>query len=80
MSNFLNLFNISNKTYDVLKFCAQIVLPAAGAFYFALAQIWNLPYGEEVTGTITALDTFLGAILLLNTKQYNNTLNKKEEE
>lgn len=62
---------MSNRTYDVLKFIAQIFLPALGTLYFALASIWNLPYGEQVVGTITAVDAFLGAILGISTKNYN---------
>ena len=62
---------LNNKTYDILKFVAQILLPAIGTLYFALAGIWNFPYGEEIVGTITALDTFLGAILGLSSASYN---------
>lgn len=61
---------ISNKTYDILKFIAQIVLPAVGTLYFALAKIWGLPYGTEIVGTITAVDTFLGALLGLSSNKY----------
>ena len=50
---------MSNKVYDALKFVAQILLPALATLYFALAQIWNLPYGEQIVGTITAIDAFL---------------------
>jgi hypothetical protein len=53
----------SNKTYDQLKFLAMILLPALGALYFAVAGIWGLPKGEEVVGTITAVDAFLGVVL-----------------
>lgn len=63
----------SNKTYDMLKWVAQILLPAVGVLYFALAGIWNFPYGEEIVGTITAVDAFLGCILGISTKQYNKT-------
>ena len=62
---------MSNRTYDVLKFIAQILLPALGTLYFALASIWGLPYGEHIVGTITAVDAFLGAILGISTKKYN---------
>ena len=62
---------MSNKCYDVLKYIAQYVLPAIGTLYFALAQIWHLPYGEEIVGTITAVDAFLGAILGISTMLYN---------
>jgi len=64
---------MSNKTYDILKYVAQIVLPALGTLYFALASIWGLPYGEQIVGTITAVDTFLGAILMISTANYNKT-------
>lgn len=62
----------NEKVYDTLKYVAQIVLPSLGTLYFALAQIWGLPYGQEVVGTITALDTFLGALLMISTTAYNN--------
>ena len=62
---------MSNKVYDVLKFIAQILLPALATLYFALAKIWQFPYAEEVVGTISAIDVFLGAILGLSTMQYN---------
>lgn len=61
---------MNNKTYDILKFVAQIVLPAIGTLYFALAGIWNFPYGEQVVGTIAAIDAFLGAILGISSAQY----------
>lgn len=67
---------MSNKTYDILKFIAQIVLPALGTLYFALAGIWGLPYGEQIVGTITAVDTFLGAILKLSSDRYNKEVER----
>lgn len=62
---------ISNKTYDALKWVAQYLLPGIGTLYFALAGIWGLPYGEEIVGTITAVDAFLGLILGISSAQYN---------
>lgn len=61
---------LSNKIYDILKWIAQIFLPALGTLYFALAGIWGFPYGEEIIGTITAVDVFLGVILGISSKQY----------
>ena len=62
---------MSNSVYDALKFIAQILLPAIGTLYFALARIWELPLAEQVVGTITAVDAFLGALLGISTLQYN---------
>lgn len=64
---------MSNKTYDILKWIAMIVLPAVATLYFALASIWGLPYGEQIVGTITAIDTFLGALLGISTAQYKKS-------
>ena len=66
---------MDNKTFDILKYVAQIVLPAVATLYFALSQIWGLPYGEQIVGTITAIDAFLGALLGISTYQYNKGLN-----
>lgn len=64
---------MENKTYDKLKFITQIILPALGTLYFALAQIWRLPLSEEVVGTITVVITFLGTILQISSSNYNKT-------
>lgn len=64
---------LSNSTYDVLKWVATIFLPAFGALYFGLAQIWGLPAAEEVVGTTVVVDTFLGVLLGLSTRQYDNS-------
>lgn len=68
---------MSNKTYDILKWIAQYLLPALGTLYFALARIWGLPYGEQIVGTVAALDTFLGVILGISTSKWKQ---KNEEE
>jgi len=65
----------SNKDYDTLKWIAQIFLPALGTLYFALAQIWGLPYGEQIVGTITALDTFIGVCLGISSDNYYKNKN-----
>lgn len=61
---------LDNKTYDILKWIALVVLPALGTLYFALSSIWGFPYGNEVVGTITAIDAFLGALLGVSTNNY----------
>lgn len=66
---------MSNKAFDALRFIAEIILPALGALYAALAHIWGWPYAEAIVGTIAAVDTFLGALVIGLRKSYN----KKEE-
>ena len=71
---------MSNKVYDILKYIAQIVLPALGTLYFALAKIWGFPYGAEIVGTISAVDAFLGALLKISTDKYNQQQQPPDEE
>ena len=62
---------LDDRIYNVLKYICQIALPAIGGLYFALSQIWNLPYGEQVVGTISAITACLGILLGISTYQYN---------
>ena len=62
---------LHNKVYDVMKWIVMIVLPALSAFYVALAPVWGWPYAEQVAMTISAVDTFLGAVLCISTAQYH---------
>lgn len=64
---------ISGRVYDIMKFTAQVFLPALGTLYFAIAGIWGLPNAQEVMGTILAIDAFLGVLLGLSQLQYNNS-------
>ena len=70
---------LNNKVYDVLKFIAQIVLPAIATLYITVANIWGLPYGEQISGTVMAIDTFLGALLMISTNTYNKQLENSSE-
>lgn len=63
--------HLSNKFYDTMKFLAMVVIPALGALYFGLAAIWGLPKPEQVVGSLTVIDTFLGVVLHLSTGSYN---------
>lgn len=64
---------MNSKFYDALKLLALVYLPALGALYFSLSGIWNLPAAQEVVGTITVVDTFLGVVLKLNSATYHNS-------
>lgn len=61
---------LNDKQYNFIKFLTVIVLPAFGTLYFALAQIWNLPAGEEILGTLMAIQIFIGAVMGISTRQY----------
>lgn len=65
--------NMSNKVYDVLKWIALIVFPAVIALYSTLSGIWSWPYGEQIVGTLAALEVFLGAILQISNTKYKKT-------
>lgn len=81
----MKLFKMSDKVYDILKWIALILIPAIGTLYFALAGIWGFPYAEAIVGTLTAVDTFLGAILGISTSMYkknqseSNDFNEEDE-
>lgn len=62
---------LNSKVYDILKWLVQIVLPAIGACYAALAALWGFPYAEQVVGTISAICVLLGACLRISNSNYN---------
>jgi imidazoleglycerol phosphate synthase glutamine amidotransferase subunit HisH len=68
---------MTSDVYDVLSWVAQIALPALGTLYFALASLWGFPYGQEVVGTIAALDAFLGLMLGMSTAQFKMAVANK---
>lgn len=64
---------LSDAVYQRLKFVVQILIPALSTLYFTLSSVWDLPQTEKVIGTAAALTTFLGALLVISTKSYNNS-------
>jgi hypothetical protein len=66
----------TDRVYKALKFIALVALPAVGTLYFTLAGIWHFPDPEKVIGSITAVDTFLGLLLHISTKTYDNSDDK----
>lgn len=69
---------IPDKLYDILKWLVIIVLPACATLYAALASVWCWPFAEQVTTTITAVDTFLGAVLCISTVNYHKDGNNEK--
>lgn len=66
---------MNNKLYDVLKWVAILFLPALATLVAVVFKIWDIPYGNEIAQTITALATFLGAILGISSLQYKGNEN-----
>ena len=71
---------MNNKTYDVLKWVALVVLPALTTLWLTLAKIWGFPYAEAIGATMAAITAFLGALLGVSSIQYNKKINSKSEE
>ena len=71
---------MSNGLYDILKFIAQIVLPAIATFYVTIASIWGLPLGDEISRTVMAVDTLLGTILMISNANYKTAMLEEKEE
>lgn len=67
---------IPDKLYDILKWVVIIVLPAVATLYAALSAVWAWPYSQEIVTSITAVDTFLGAVLCISTATYKKEGNE----
>ena len=70
---------MKNETYDILKYIAQILIPAIATLYFSVSQIWGLPYGEQIVGTLTAVDAFLGVCLGISSDNYHKAIGDSDE-
>lgn len=70
---------LNDQIYDVLRYVANYILPGLGTLYFALSQIWGLPYGEQIVGTMTALVAFTNVLLGVSNSTYNKVNALKEE-
>ena len=71
---------MTNKTYDILKYVALIVLPALAVFYSTISQIWGLPYHDAIPDTIMAVDLLLGALLKISSSKYGNTVVRFDDD
>lgn len=70
----------NSKLYDVLKYFALIVFNAIGVFYKAIAEIWHLPYGDEIALTCSALALLVGTLIGISSHNYNNMEVEIDEE
>ena len=67
---------MKNKIYDRLKIIALVFLPLLATFYVTLAELWGLPFSTEISGTIMAIDTLLGGILMKLSSDYNKKVSE----
>ena len=70
---------MNNKVYDILKWVAMLLLPALATLINVVFAIWNIPYGDQISKTIMALDAFLGAILGISHIQYKKEQNENNQ-
>ena len=65
---------LSAKLYDVLKWVAMLFLPALALLVQTVFAIWGIPYGEQISATIVAINAFLGAVLGISNIGYQKSL------
>lgn len=70
---------MTNRTYDVLVWIAQVVLPAFSALVVTLSDIWGIEKGALISATIMAFDAFMGALLKVSSINYNNKITGDEK-
>lgn len=68
---------MSNKVYDVLKWLALVAFDAVGYFYQEIAQVWSLPFGDEVLKTCVAVSILIGALIGVSSVKYNKDNEEK---
>ena len=61
---------MNNRTYDIIKYVALLIIPALATFVNAVGIVWGIPYTNEATATLTAFGVFLGATLGITSKNY----------
>lgn len=59
--------------YDTIKAAVELGLPGAATLYFTIAQIWGLPFGEQVVATCAAIAIFLGIVLTIARTRFNKS-------
>lgn len=71
---------MSNKIYDILKWISVIVVPALVLLINTLGQIWGWVYTKEISMTISAIGVFIGAVIQISSKKYNNKNTEEQEQ
>lgn len=63
---------MSNTTYDIVKDSLTLGFPAAVVLYSGLGILWQWAYVTEVVASAGLVGTFLGVILKIASKRYEN--------
>ena len=61
---------LSNRTYDILKWVALVVIPASATLVLTVGKIWGLPYYDNIGATISAVGLFIAAIIGVSSKDF----------
>ena len=70
---------MDNRTYDIIKLTALVATPLI-AFLASLCSIWTVPHAQEITASLTALDTLLGALVVVLAREYNKPIDMDVED
>ena len=70
---------MDNRTYDIIKLTALVATPLI-AFLASLCSIWTVPHAQEITASLTALDTLLGALVVVLAREYNKPIEMDVED
>ena len=67
---------MNNKTYDTLKYIAQVFLPALTVFVGVVLKCFNYANTDIVITIMTAFDAFLGSVLMISNTNYKKNIEK----
>ena len=66
---------INDKTYNYLKWIVVVLLPSLGTLIGTVGTAFNWEYTQITLVIVTAVTTFLGALIGVSTIGYNNAQN-----
>ena len=68
---------LSNKTYNRLKWVITIFLPAFMGLVAGFGALGFIPNAEVIVAAIGLIGTFLGSLINVSSKNYNNSQEEK---
>ena len=71
---------MTDKTFNIIRFLSEVLISAIGAFYYAIADIWGLPYGSQIVATCAAISTFLGIFTQIKRSNWNKAQKSGEDD